>query len=165
MTEIAPLPSHPDYGVTRDGRVFRIKKSRFGRAVPYELKSWLNKKSGYLYVGGGLSKIGTRPVHRLVAETFLPNPKMHGDVAHNDGVRTNNNVGNLRWDTRSGNLADKVAHGTHNRGERSPLAKLSNADVVAIRAARCTGQDLADRFGVSRDHIYAIRSGGTRVHG
>jgi hypothetical protein len=34
------------------------------------------------------------------------------DGCHNDGDPFNNAVTNLRWDTRSGNLRDKIAHGT-----------------------------------------------------
>lgn len=43
-------------------------------------------------------------VHRLVAQAFL-GPES-GEVCHNDNDPTNNDAGNLRWDTRSANVLD-----------------------------------------------------------
>lgn len=48
----------------------------------------------------------------LVARAFIgppPSPGMY--VCHNDGDPTNNVPTNLRYDTQSGNMFDKVAHG------------------------------------------------------
>lgn len=43
-------------------------------------------------------RVERRQVHRLVAETFLPNPECNSMyVDHRNGVRTDNRVENLRW--------------------------------------------------------------------
>lgn len=92
------IKKYPDYYVTKEGLVFSSKTNKF-------LKFSYDKK-GYqrvgLYIGNCKSK--TIKVHRLVAETFIPNLKNKTDVNHKDGNKSNNNISNLEWTTRSENM-------------------------------------------------------------
>ena len=52
-------------------------------------------------------------VHRLVLAAFVGPCPEGMEACHNDGDPSNNQVSNLRWDTRSANMLDKVRHGNH----------------------------------------------------
>ena len=58
-------------------------------------------------------------VHRLVAETFLPNPNNEPQVNHIDGNKQNNNVNNLEWSSASHNQIHSIRHGLR---ASSPMA-------------------------------------------
>ena len=63
---------------------------------------FLNKRNGYLYVDlWKENKSKKVPIHRLLAEAFIPNPKNKATVDHKDGNRQNNALENLRWATYS----------------------------------------------------------------
>ena len=87
------------YKVSNKGNVYSVERrdSRGNICEGRVLKPGYTSR-GYLQVG--LSKNGkskTRTVHRLVAETFLPNPNDLPQVNHRDEVKDNNNVENLEW--------------------------------------------------------------------
>ena len=77
------------YAITGCGKVWSYKSKKF-------LSPGVN--AGYLQVG--LMKDGERKylyIHRLVAETYIPNPNGYDTVDHIDGDRTHNYINNLQW--------------------------------------------------------------------
>jgi hypothetical protein len=65
----------------------------------------------------------------------------------------------LSWKTHSENEADKLIHGTHNRGENHNMVKLTANQVREIRAfrkAKLPASILAAQYGVSLQAIYDI---------
>lgn len=163
MSEIAPYPYDKIYGCTPDGRVWRIGVAHNYNNVPWEKKQRLTSR-GYLKVK---LRCGTMLVHRMIAETFLPNPERLPEVAHKNGIKTDNRVENLRWSTEVENAADRIEHGTHPGGENNPRAILDEQDVLFIRRyPRTYGSQLvlAAKFGVSISTISSVRSGRAWAH-
>lgn len=72
--------------------------------------------SGYLTVSVDDYKTrrnanGNQLVHRLVAETYIPNPDGKPHVNHIDANKLNNSVDNLEWCTLSENMIHAYKHG------------------------------------------------------
>lgn len=156
MSEWIAIDGYPDYEVSDDGQVRSWRVWRGGRrSDPKTLKPGLN--GGYQYVntinsGGRKAKY----IHRLVLEAFAGPCPSGMEACHNDGDRVNNCVGNLRWDSRKNNQADRVKHGTHDRvdrGDSSASAKLTWPEVRAIRSSTDTLRALAERYGVGKSSI------------
>lgn len=106
-------------------------------------------------------KFRTFRTHRLVCEAWYgPPPSEEAHAAHNDGDRQNNHFSNLRWATALENARDRIKHGTNCAGQSNPAAKLTPAEVQAIRNA-FTGQrgqptKLSRAFNVSKTTIRNI---------
>lgn len=93
------------YQVSNKGNIYSVERrdSRGYRCGGRMLTPAYNSR-GYLNVN--LSKNGkskTKKVHRLVAETFIPNPKGFLEINHKDENKSNNRVENLEWCTREYN--------------------------------------------------------------
>jgi hypothetical protein len=110
--------------------------------------------------GYGHASINRRHVdcHVQVCETAHgPKPSARHEVAHSCGVRLCCNPAHLRWATRKANRADNILHGTRLQGERHAAAKLTEKQVLAIRAqSERPNTELAAEFGVSSGTIINI---------
>lgn len=103
-------------------------------------------------------------VSRLVCERAHgqpPTPDHHAAHSCGNGNKGCVNKRHLSWKTRAENEADKVVHGTSNRGERCGGAKLTEAQVLEIRslAGRLTHREIAERFPVNRQTVSKIING------
>lgn len=98
-------------------------------------------------------------VHRVIAETFIENPDDLPEVAHRDGSKTYNAVENLRWSTCADNQADRLEHGTSNRGSQHGAHKLTETDVMALRYCAADPRVIAARCGASVRHVVEVRNG------
>ena len=99
-------PTLKGYFVTEDGRVFSYKRLNYRTWLidynrePKEL-SQCNDTKGYQLVR---IEGKTRRVHRLVAETYIPNPNDLPQVNHIDENKKNNSVTNLEWISNADNI-------------------------------------------------------------
>lgn len=157
-----PIPNFPGYDASNLGRIRSYWKntgSTGGRIIAIEPQRILNPAPSHGYYNVGLccdKGRSTKSVHRLVAAAFLGPCPEGFEVCHNDGTRSNNELSNLRYDTRSENQRDKVRHG------RCSSRKLSENQVINMRTQRARGsslKSLADQFDVVESTISEICSG------
>lgn len=167
------------YEVSSTGKVRsidRIVKCSDGRLLPKRgkiLKQWLST-AGYPVVSLDIvyaKKHGPIPVHRLVAEAFLPNREGLRCVNHKDLNKLNNSVKNLEWVSHSGNAIHARDNGrlihleqvwAKNVG-RSRLAMLTAAEVREIvpQKGKVSSYVLAKEYRVSASSIQRIWNGRT----
>lgn len=104
--------------------LYEVSDTGLVRSLKFGKKRILSpgkQRDGYLAVG--LHKDGIHKnllVHRLVANAFIPNPQNLETVNHKDEDKTNNNVSNLEWMSRTDNLN----YGTRNK--RLAEARVNN---------------------------------------
>ena len=100
-------------------------------------------------------------VHRLIAQTFLPNPENKPYINHIDGDKTNNSVSNLEWCTQKENVQHAIETGLKDdRGTHSPRASCNEEKLKEIRSLISEGkrnEEIAKIIGVSKDVVRYIR--------
>lgn len=120
------------YQVSDEGQVRSLISDKVLKAHP--------DRRGYLGVSlysGGRNTRKRKPIHVLVAESFVgPRPESL-DVCHIDGDKTNNHATNLRYGTRSENIMDAVRHGTHHQGSKSHCKRGHQLGIRAERREGC----------------------------
>lgn len=87
------INNYEGYKITKDGKVWSNKSNIFLA---------INKCNGYLTIN---IKNKNSAVHRLVAETFIPNPENKPYVNHINSNKLDNRVENLEWVTQKENCA------------------------------------------------------------
>jgi len=99
VTHMKPHPIQTDYLITEEGDVYSTKFRKIKK------RKQETNNDGYKTIklcNNGKKK--NYKVHRLVAETYIPNPDNLPEVNHIDEDKTNNNVTNLEWSTHAYNI-------------------------------------------------------------
>ncbi len=132
--ELEPIPSNPDYCISKEGQVISLKSgsTRYGKPKKFRISI-----DGYLQV-----KLNShyKGLHRLLAETYLPDKDYKNkQVNHKDGNKLNNSLNNLEWVTQRENLYHAMDNGLHAWGRTK--IKDSNGVVYSSQAeaSRKTG--------------------------
>lgn len=101
-------------------------------------------------------------VHRLVAQTFVPNPENKPQVDHIDGDRTNNNASNLRWVTCKENHANALESGKHVSRQLYKKRSVRDVDTGQVFSSMLEAESY---FNIPRGRISAAIKSGQRVYG
>ena len=123
------------FEITKDGKVFLdgVERTQSTHTAGYKIVS-KNKKLFY--------------VHRLVAQTYIPNPHNYRTVNHKNGVKDDNRVENLEWATRRSNCEHARLNGLSELKSQG-IRNLTKDEVISIHKKRQEGetfQSIANTF-------------------
>ena len=109
LTVWLPIEGYPNYEASICGQVRNVKTKRVLRP---------RIRSGYYAVNlCENNEIKTFPIHRLVANTFLPKlDTTKGFVDHVDNNRLNNTISNLRWCNQQQNCFNSTLSSNNTSG-------------------------------------------------
>ncbi|TKG18128.1 hypothetical protein FCW05_12640 [Vibrio lentus] len=104
------------------------------------LKNFIDEK-GYPYLnlqlsrGRGCKHTKSR-IHRLLAETFIPNPNNLPVVMHLDDDTSNYDLSNLKWGTQKQNMEQSSATGFYDTVKREAILCSPEGEHIHIRGFR-----------------------------
>ena len=175
-TAISDGETYEGFEVSNLGRILSLNYRNTGKPG---LMTPVDNGYGYLVVH--IRKNGedkTCRVHRLVAETFLPNPENKPEVNHKDEDKTNNFVflnedgsvdkekSNLEWSTpkensNHGTRTERVAKANTNGKLSKKVLQLSLSGEL-IREYPSVGE--CGRNGFNRGHVCQCCNGKQKTH-
>ena len=112
------------------------------------LQTSAKNSSGYIIYRFGNKSYS---LHRIIAETFIPNPNNLPTVEHIDRCQSNCKVSNLTW----ASWEDQWK----NRNNRKDHGLIKEADRILIRQSKEPQKVLAQRYGVGQPYISMIQRG------
>lgn len=128
------------YQVSNYGRVKSLKRwvlSKNNKKMPVKEKilKLQNDKDGYKTVELNKNSKGIHfRVHRLVADAFIPNPENKPEVNHINGIKYDNLLENLEWNTDLENRTHAIETGLQvQKGIGNGRSKLTEEQVLEIR--------------------------------
>jgi hypothetical protein len=148
------LPGFDDYEVSDTGNVRRVSSGKGTRAMRH-LKPCKDRGGRMVFNARKNGKTQQWKVHRAVMLAFKGDCPAGKEVAHIDGNQQNNRLENLIYATSRENNSHKVGHGTQPVGCKMWNAKLTEQDVISIRAKspQISYAKLAAEYGV---HLMTI---------
>ena len=120
--EYRDIPGFPGYKIGNDGSLWSCLKQLGhgkGKGTTVHMTSSWRQLKFFTRIKSKYQTVILTPgrhlmfAHRLVLLAFVGECPSGMEACHNDGDPSNNNIDNLRWDTRSSNIKDQVKHGRH----------------------------------------------------
>lgn len=176
--DFTDIPNFPRYQVSRNGVIRRLQSTlphavNGTQTVGEMIIKPVEDKYGYLYVSitnFNTGKCCRVAVHRIVAQTFIPNPEDKPTVNHINGNKKDNSVGNLEWATvleqNHHAIRTGLRDGNMNSARTASIKSISKP-VLCVETGEifssCSEAERKLNLGSSMVH-YSIRRG-VKAHG
>ncbi|WGH50115.1 NUMOD4 motif protein [Enterococcus phage Phi_Eg_SY1] len=164
--EWKPIPNYEGYyEASTFGRIRNVKRN--------EIRKLQYRKDDCVWVN--LCEDGTAdnvPVHKVVALTFIPQPKDYHCVIHINGIKTDNHPDNLKWvyDTcrrkkrkqtvvKQVTLKEQRHNSNSGRGKTPIVASKDGAEYIFLSQSEC-----ATTLGLQQPNINACLKGKLKTH-
>lgn len=161
----------PKYKVGTDGSFWSKKRGEWRERKQSPLSRKTPRPTVCVIINGKRKAV---LVHNLVLKTFVGPRPLGMEACHfPDRDVTNNNLSNLRWDTRKNNFRDRDRHGKTAKGSRHGMAKLTEKEVKEIRSKFVPGKNaprnrkadyLAKKHKIDVSMVYLIIKGKNWKH-
>ena len=162
-----------EYKISNTGKIYSLPKvviDSMGRIRAYSLKELIiNQNSGEYFsvrLGGRNGKL--EPIHKLIAQSFIPNPNNLPFINHKDGDKGNCSIDNLEWCTQQENNRHAIDTGLK---IVTPYAKykayitnkhINYSDINKIKEFYSKGytqKQIGDIFGIKQAQVSTILKG------
>jgi len=124
--------------------------------------------NGYYVVNLHINNLQhTKTIHRLVANTFIPNPENKPQVNHINGNKLDNRVENLEWNTQLENIQHAFNNGLMPKGSEWSFSKYADDQihlVCKLLEYQIPIRLITDLTGVKSSTIFDIRKGISWTH-
>lgn len=149
------------YRISNYGNVKSLPKTK-----KEKLLNPIKQKTGYLLIDLSLNGISKKYlVHRLVAEAFISNPENKPQVNHINGIKTDNRLENLEWNTCSENQKHSIKIGLRTaKGIKNSQCKLNTNIVLNILNDKRQYKCISLEYGISISTISDIKRGYSWTH-
>lgn len=149
---LSPIPNLEGYFLDKDGNIYSIKHQSLK-----QLKSYVNKRNGYRYVGISHSnKKRTLRICRLMGKTYL-NLTNDMTINHKNGIKSDDRLENLEVITLRENIIHGFKTGIINRkGSNHNQSILTEDIVLEIRKLYDQGMkiiELCKKFNLKYSHV------------
>ena len=136
------------------------KKTRSGKMI--KLSKWVDSTGYYMVAFRSEGKKYWKRIHRLIAETLIPNPNNYPQVNHIDGNKLNYNITNLEWCDNKYNTQEAYNNGLYKSTKECPIraTNKTNGKIFEFNSIRKCAEELK----INRKTLTAILKGEKRTN-
>jgi hypothetical protein len=159
ISKIEEWKDIPDYfGKYQASTLGRVKSSMPHNGTFERILRQTPTKKGYVSCGLYKNKKrGSFLIHRLIAITYIPNPQNLPEVNHKKGDKKDNRPCAIEWSTHNDNISHAVENSLIQKGEKCHRAKLTEKQVLEIRASNDDAKYLSVKYNISKNTIWQVK--------